>query len=209
LIDESDGQVGAWVLPKHDDLALTLADYVPQETLFWRRSIWEASGEHVDADFGYALDWDLLLRFREAGATMVRLPRFLGAFRIHDAQKTTAADALGIVETTRLRERVHKRDVPIDEVLQRLKPYFVRHILVHSWQRFVDRLPLRRMRVATVPAEPTFGSTLARSSGATTSSESDAPKRTLGPSGGGVTSTTHPHPAISASAGRESRPPGS
>jgi glycosyltransferase involved in cell wall biosynthesis len=209
LIDESDGQVGAWVLPKHDDLALTLADYVPQETLFWRRRIWEASGEHVDADFGYALDWDLLLRFREAGATMVRLPRFLGAFRIHDAQKTTAADALGVVETTRLRQRVHKRDVPIDEVLQRLKPYFVRHILVHSWQRFVDRLPLRRIRVTTVPAEPTLRSTLATSSGATPSSESDAPRRALVQSGNVVTSATHPRPTSAASAVRESRPSGS
>jgi len=156
LIDESDRQVGAWILPKHDDLALTLADYVPQETLFWRRRIWDASGGYVDSSFGYALDWDLLLRFRKAGATMVRLPRFLGAFRIHDEQKTTVEDALGVIETTRLRERVHGRDVPIEEVLQRLRPYFARHILVHSWQRFVDRLPLRRMRVTTMPAEPTF-----------------------------------------------------
>ena len=83
-------QIGAWILPAHDDIVLTLADYVPQETLFWRRRIWEAAGGCVDTSFKYALDWDLLLRFREAGATMVRLPRFLGAFRVHDEQKTTA-----------------------------------------------------------------------------------------------------------------------
>ncbi len=107
----------------HDDLALTLADYVPQETLFWRRRIWDAAGGYVDPSFGYALDWDLLLRFRDAGATMVRLPRFLGAFRIHAEQKTSAADALGLEEMARLRERVHGRPVSIDEVLPRLRPY--------------------------------------------------------------------------------------
>lgn len=147
MIDEHDRQIGAWILPKHDDVALTLADYIPQETLFWRRSVWDAAGGFVDESYGYALDWDLLLRFRESGARMVRLPRFLGAFRVHDEQKTTAQETLGDVETARLRYRVHGRDVPIDEVLARLRPFFVRHILAHSWQRFVDRLPVRRLPI--------------------------------------------------------------
>jgi FkbM family methyltransferase len=153
MIDEADGQIGAWVLPRHDDRALTFADYVPQETLFWRRSIWEAAGGCVDPSFGYALDWDLLLRFREANATMVRLPRFLGAFRIHAEQKTSAANELGLEEMTRLRERVHGRAVSIDEVLIRLRPYFLRHIGVHTLQRIADRLPLHRVYVRTVPVE--------------------------------------------------------
>jgi GT2 family glycosyltransferase len=154
MIDQTDSQIGAWVLPAHDDGVLTLADYVPQETLFWRRSIWEATGGYVDGSFGYALDWDLLLRFREAGAKMVRVPRFLGAFRIHEEQKTTALHAVGESETDQLRLRVHERAVPIDEVLRRLRPYFLRHIVVHTRQRIVDRLPLRRVQVATTPAEP-------------------------------------------------------
>jgi len=154
IIDENDGQIGAWILPKHDDLAITLADYIPQETLFWRRRVWDACGGAVDTSFAYALDWDLLLRFREVGAKMVRLPRFLGAFRIHPEQKTTATDSIGVEETTRLRQRVHSRDVPIEEVLRRLRPYFVRHILIHSWQRVLDRLPARHHPVQTIPLEP-------------------------------------------------------
>ena len=153
MIDENDGQIGAWILPAHDDFTLTIADYIPQETLFWRRSIWEAAGGSVDPSFGYALDWDLLLRFREAGARMVRLPRFIGAFRIHDEQKTTATNEVGVVECNRLRERLHGRAIPIDEVLQRLQPYFRRHLLVHYRHRLVDRLPLRREFVRTVPVE--------------------------------------------------------
>jgi len=153
MIDENDGQIGAWVLPAHDDLALTLADYIPQETLFWRRRIWETVGGSVDQSFDFALDWDLLLRFREEGATMVRLPRFLGAFRVHAEQKTTVEDALGRVECDRLRQRVHGRPMPVEEVLQGLRPYLVRHILVHTRQRIVERLPLRRDRVRTLPIE--------------------------------------------------------
>ena len=38
LIDESDAGIGAWILPPHNDLALAFEDYIPQETLFWRRA---------------------------------------------------------------------------------------------------------------------------------------------------------------------------
>jgi glycosyltransferase involved in cell wall biosynthesis len=154
MIDENDGQIGAWILPGHDDLALTLADYVPQETLFWRRRIWNAVGASVDTSFAYALDWDLLLRFRDAGAKMVRLPRYLGAFRVHDAQKTTANDEVGFEEVQFLRQRIHGRVVPVTEVLERLRPYFARHVVVHSWCRFVDRLPVKRQEVVVAPVEP-------------------------------------------------------
>src|SRR5919204_1282173 len=41
LIDENDMEIGRWVLPRHDDEVLSWADFVPQETLFWRRRTWE------------------------------------------------------------------------------------------------------------------------------------------------------------------------
>ena len=154
MIDENDDQIGAWILPAHDDVVLSFADYVPQETLFWRRRIWDEVGGSVDSSFAYALDWDLLLRFREAGATMVRLPRFLGAFRIHDDQKSTAAHAVGLAECDGLRQRVHGRQVSNDEIHRRLRSYLRRHILIHKRHRILDRLPLRRRPVVTVPIEP-------------------------------------------------------
>ena len=82
---------------------------------------------------------------------MVRLPRFLGAFRVHAEQKTTVGHALGRVECERLRLRVHGRPMPIEEVLLGLRPYLARHILVHARQRIVDRLPIRRSHVRTIP----------------------------------------------------------
>ena len=153
LIDERDRQIGAWVLPNHDDVALTLLDYVPQETLFWRRRTWVAVGGAVDTNFKYALDWDLLLRFRDVGAKIVRLPRYLGAFRIYDEQKTTASNLIGLEECARLRTRVHGRELAMDEIIDRLQPYLARHVVLDTCHRILDRLPLRRTRV-TVRALP-------------------------------------------------------
>ena len=109
LINEFDQEIGRWVMPKHNPRVLAWADYVPQETLFWRRSLWEKVGG-IDESFQFALDWDLLLRFQNAGASIVRLPRFLGAFRVHTQQKTAATIAsTGLAEMTRLRKRCHGR----------------------------------------------------------------------------------------------------
>jgi FkbM family methyltransferase len=151
LIDESDGQIGVWLIPRHDDAALRLADFVPQETLFWRRRIWDGIGAELDLNFTYALDWDLLLRFQEAGAKMVRLPRFIGAFRIHDDQKTLAARSRGLAEMAILRERANGRPVPLHEVHRQLRPYMRRHTVLHLRQRLLDRMPLHRVIVTTAP----------------------------------------------------------
>jgi GT2 family glycosyltransferase len=153
MIDANDGQIGAWVLPAHDDHALTLADYVPQETLFWRRSIWEAVGGGVDTRLDFAIDWDLLLRFRSAGARIVHVRRFLGAFRVHEEQKTCAATALGALECSRLRESVLGRPLTVEEVLRELRRYFLRHVLVHTRQRMMDRIPRKRVFVRTIPSD--------------------------------------------------------
>jgi hypothetical protein len=153
MVDESDGQIGAWILPGHDDHALTLADYVPQETLFWRRRIWDAVGGAVDTRLQFAVDWDLLLRFRAAGARIVHVPRFLGAFRVHAEQKTFVDRRVGQAECEELRKRVHGRTVTNDEIFDGLQGYFARHVRAHNRQRLLDRLPLARVRVSTTPTE--------------------------------------------------------
>jgi glycosyltransferase involved in cell wall biosynthesis len=137
LIDVKDREVGRWVLPPHDDRILGWADYVPQETLFWRRRIWEKTGAAMDESFQFALDWDLLLRFRAAGAQIVRLPRFLGAFRLHDAQKTSAQMATrGDAEIRRLRERTLGRPVAMTEVLYAIRSFLRRQVLYRHLYRF-------------------------------------------------------------------------
>jgi glycosyltransferase involved in cell wall biosynthesis len=131
LIDEDDRRIGRWILPAHSDHVLSWADFVPQETLFWRRRIWDKAGGRVDESFRFAMDWDLLLRFREAGARFERVPRFLGGFRIHGRQKTSASiSEVGFQEMDRLRERVLGHVPSRTEVRNALLPYLLRHVAV-------------------------------------------------------------------------------
>jgi hypothetical protein len=136
LVDENDMEIGRWILPRHRDSVLDWADFIPQETLFWRRRAWESAGARLDEEFRFALDWDLLLRMRDAGARMVRVPRFLGAFRVHTAQKTSAQlDDAGADEMDRIRRRVHNRNVSQEEVDRELRRYLRRHVNLHKLYR--------------------------------------------------------------------------
>lgn len=132
LIDEDDGEIGRWVLPPHDDAVLRWADYVPQETLFWRRRLWERVGGAIDQSFKFAMDWDLLLRFQDAGARIVRVPRFLGSFRVHARSKTlTQLTDQGAAEMDRLRQRCHGRTVTRTEIRRGTVGYVLRQGLFH------------------------------------------------------------------------------
>src|SRR5262249_28755442 len=94
---------------------------------------WEKAGGKLDERFQFALDWDMLLRFQDAGARIVRLPRFLGAFRVHPRQKTAMQiGALGAAEMDQLRRRCHGRLVSPVEIRRRLFPYLLRHA-AYSW----------------------------------------------------------------------------
>lgn len=136
LIDENDEEIGRWVLPPHSEHILCWIDLVPQETLFWRRRVWEKVGGQVDESYQFALDWELLLRFQAAGANIVRLPRFLGAFRIHPAQKTSRElTQLGEIEMTRLREQYHNQPVSQVEISQNIRPYLTRSRIYYALYR--------------------------------------------------------------------------
>jgi ADP-heptose:LPS heptosyltransferase/GT2 family glycosyltransferase len=110
IIDGEDREVGRWVMPRHDPPSLEWIDYIPQETLFWRKRAWDLAGG-IDPSFQFALDWDLLARFHRAGCRIVRVPYFLGCFRIHAEQKTSQAiHTTGADEMTRIRTRFHGPD---------------------------------------------------------------------------------------------------
>ncbi|NDJ52430.1 MAG: glycosyltransferase [Chloroflexi bacterium] len=134
IIDQNDQEIGRWILPPHNARALTWVDYVPQETLFWRRHIWDAVGG-IDPTFRYALDWDLLLRFQAAGARFARLPAFLGAFRVYPEQKTSAWNDIGEQEKTRLRERHHRPPITSRRVWLATRPYMLRQVITAHFSK--------------------------------------------------------------------------
>jgi hypothetical protein len=131
------------LLPEHDDRALRWYDYVPQMTLFWRRSLWEKSGGTIDESLHYAMDWDLLQRFIDARARFARLPTLLGGFRLHHAQKTQTIRSVGSYESDTLRTRHLKHRVSFSEVALNASP----HLLSRARLVLAYRLGLQRLEI--------------------------------------------------------------
>ena len=130
FIDREGLEVGRAVLPPHDGPALQYADYIPQETMFWRKRVWDAIGP-IDESFHYAMDWDFILRAQAAGFKFVRLPRFLACFRIHDAQKTASTYAIGVREMGILRRRVLGFDPTQMQIQRAIVPYLAKQLAYH------------------------------------------------------------------------------
>ncbi|KXU37235.1 hypothetical protein AXK12_02130 [Cephaloticoccus capnophilus] len=126
LVDEHSREISRWWLPSHDHALTLINDPVPQETLFWRRRIWDKVGG-LNPDYRYAMDWELILRFQAAGARIVRLPYFLGCFRTHALQKSYAEQESGAIhETLKLRERGFGR--PFTPMEFSTHPRLLRHL---------------------------------------------------------------------------------
>ena len=131
FIDANGKDIGRAVLPKHDTTALYWASYVPQETLFWRRKVWDKVGP-FDETFDYALDWDFTLRAQAAGFKFLHLPRFLACFRVHDQQKTSKNYDIGWQEMQhQLRGRYLGHEPGHREIMRKMLPYLSRQFIIH------------------------------------------------------------------------------
>jgi glycosyltransferase involved in cell wall biosynthesis len=86
-VDAANKAIWYWMLPAHSNYYMRRWDLIPQETCFWRRSMFERHG-NVDPTFRFALDYDLFSRFMRDGK-FVRVNRFLGVFRQHEEAKTS------------------------------------------------------------------------------------------------------------------------
>jgi glycosyltransferase involved in cell wall biosynthesis len=128
IIDEAGREVGRWILPDHDPDIIRVIDYVPQESMFWRRGVWDRVGAGFDADLQFAMDWDLILRFLDVHAVMHHLPALFGVFRVHSHQKTQADFASsGAREIALLRGRYPGNKLGRGEFFWRHWRYLHRH----------------------------------------------------------------------------------
>lgn len=78
-------------------------NYIPQPSMFWRRSLYEAVGG-LDARFELAMDADLWERF-SARTRIVHLPVYLSCMRHYPKQKTRARRADALRENALIRAR--------------------------------------------------------------------------------------------------------
>ena len=105
IIDENSQEIGRWVVPNHSNHTTKRFDYIPQETMFWRESIYHKCGG-FNPTMRFAMDWDFILRLQNCGARFKRVPYFLGCFRCHPAQKSqTIINSIGEEESKALRIR--------------------------------------------------------------------------------------------------------
>lgn len=63
--------------------------FVQQESTFWRRELWDAAGGALDPAFEPAADFELWTRFF-GHAELWTVETVIGAFRVHDAQRTAS-----------------------------------------------------------------------------------------------------------------------
>jgi hypothetical protein len=130
FIDRDGREVGRAVFPAHHEKPLKYADYIPQETMFWRRRVWQAL-KSIDESFHYAMDWDFILRAQDAGFRFARLPRFLACFRVHDEQKTAATYDVGAREMQALRLRCLGFVPSHLQIRRAVAPYVARQLAYH------------------------------------------------------------------------------
>ncbi len=78
LLDELLDLDGAWLV----------GQFFYQPEVFFSRGLWEKAGGRVDESLYYSMDYDLWVRFAEAGGTLHAVGRPLAWYRVHPDQKT-------------------------------------------------------------------------------------------------------------------------
>lgn len=130
MIDTEGMEIGRAVYPPHDSLALQYAGYIPQETMFWRKRVSDKIGL-FDTSLKYAMDWDFMLRAQRAGFRFARIPRFIGCFRIHDEQKTSALAGVGKSEMATVRQKALGFVPSQAQVLRAILPFLAQQYGYH------------------------------------------------------------------------------
>lgn len=78
---------GSDVRRAHEEMDLTLADYIIQPSAFWTRKAWLETGT-LDESLAFGLDWEWLLRARNAGVDLQPDDKYLSVYRFHSGHKS-------------------------------------------------------------------------------------------------------------------------
>ncbi len=141
LINEAGQDVGKWILPGHQKFILTYIDFIAQETMFWRKDIWQKAGCRLDESYRFAMDWEMIRRFIQADASFKLIPAFLGQFRMHDRQKSNAK-----IETDGFREM----EIIRNQCRNNFSSHPVLQVLYFQMQRLALFVFLLRARIKEI-----------------------------------------------------------
>jgi glycosyltransferase involved in cell wall biosynthesis len=141
-IDEAGNVISRFAVTQRFDLwkLLNLSDYILQQTVFFRRSVFDDVG-WLDESLHYGMDWDILMRIG-LQYPLVYIPHDMGAIREYPAAKSFTGGAERARELAAImRRHTHRRFPP--GVFVYGMPTYVR--TVNAWIARVMPGPLARL----------------------------------------------------------------
>jgi hypothetical protein len=104
---------------------LSKSDYIEQECAFWTAEIYKRSGDFVNTDYQFAMDYELWMRFLENGASFHAVDHLYGLFRWHSQQKSqTMYKTIGLEEIARIHEKFLGTKIPYNQMTALYEEHF-------------------------------------------------------------------------------------
>jgi glycosyltransferase involved in cell wall biosynthesis len=105
LMDEGGNVTGRFPHTRPLDLwrLVYLSDYILQQSVYFRRNIFEEIG-YLDEDLHYTMDWDILIRIAQR-YPLEYVPEYLGCLREYPAAKSYSGGAARVCEIRDLLRR--------------------------------------------------------------------------------------------------------
>ena len=129
-IDEAGTVISRFAVTQQFNLwkLLNVSDYILQQTVFFRRSIFDEIGL-LDEALHYGLDWELLMRVG-LRYPMVYIPHYMGAIREYPAAKSFAGGAKRAHELAEIMRRHTRKHFPPGMFVYGMPSYVA---AVNSW----------------------------------------------------------------------------
>src|SRR3984957_14965942 len=122
-IDGAGNTISRFAVTQPFDLwkLLNLSDYILQQTVFFRRSVFEEVG-WLDQDLHYGMDWEIFMRVGLA-SEVVYIPEYMGAIREHPAAKTSSGGGRRARELLEIMQRHTGKRFPPGALVYGLPTY--------------------------------------------------------------------------------------
>ncbi len=141
-IDEAGNVLSRFAVTQRFDLwkLLNLSDYILQQTVFFRRSVFDDVG-WLDESLNYGMDWDILMRIG-LRYPLVYIPHEMGAIREYPAAKSFAGGSKRASELAAIMRRHTGKHFPPGVVVYGMPTYVGS---VNAWIGRVMRGPLAQL----------------------------------------------------------------
>jgi glycosyltransferase involved in cell wall biosynthesis len=115
-----------------------LSDYILQQTVYFRKSVFEEVG-YLDEELHWGMDWEILMRIGKRYA-LEYIPEYMGCLREHDGAKTSTGGSKRFRELARIMRRHCDRRYPPGYIIYGLDTYS------KIWDEWIERHTPRFLR---------------------------------------------------------------